>query len=144
MEVEQLIGAAQQLTGLPDLGDESILEALNGLVDATNDEAELNERGEKSVEGILAGALANRLRVEGYLSKHPELLERTVEKPMFVFGMPLTAEAAMRAHLADNPKGKYGRHVYALEGYGLTAEAVRALYNDYCERFNIPLQEPAA
>ena len=90
MQTQNLIAAAQQLTGLTNLGDESILAPLNRLVDALNTEAKLNARGEKSVEGTLIGTLANRLRVEDYLTKHPELLQRPIEKPMFVFGLPRT------------------------------------------------------
>ncbi len=90
MQTKNLIAAAQELTGLTNLGDESILDALNRLVDALNGEAKLNARGEKSVEANLVSTLANRLRVEDYLAKHPELLERPIEKPMFVFGLPRT------------------------------------------------------
>ena len=41
------------------------------------------------------------------------------------------AEAGMRAWLADNPQGKFGRHEYKLAEYGLNgrrdAAALRAL-----------------
>ncbi len=90
MNVESLIAAARQQTGLTSLGDDSILDALNRLVTALNTEARLNARGEKSVEGNLVATLANRLKVEDYLARHPELLQRPVEKPMFVFGLPRT------------------------------------------------------
>ena len=35
-----------------------------------------------------------------------------------------SAENAMRAWLADNPQGKFGKHEYALDQFGLT-EALR-------------------
>jgi len=90
MRVQELIAAAQRETGVTNLGDESIIEGLNHLVDALNDEARLSARGEQSVQANLVDMLANRLRVEDYLASHPELLERPVEKPMFVFGLPRT------------------------------------------------------
>lgn len=90
MNVESLIAAAQQQTGLSNLGDPSILDALARLVDGLNNEAKLNARGEKSVEGNLVATLVNRLKVEDYLTKHPELLQKPVEKPLFVFGLPRT------------------------------------------------------
>lgn len=90
MQTQDLIAAAQQLTGLTSLGDDSILEGLNKLVDGLNNEAKLNARGEKSVEGNIIATLANRMRVEDYLAQHPELLERPIEKPLFVFGLPRT------------------------------------------------------
>ncbi len=90
MDVEELIAAARQETGLTDLGDERIMEALQRLVAALNSEAKLHARGQQSVESNLVATLANRMRVERYLSEHPELLERPVEKPLFVFGLPRT------------------------------------------------------
>ena len=56
------------------------------------------------------------------------------------FDEPFTeaAEAAMRAYLSGNPKGKHGKHEYALEEYGLTKEGVRRHFRDYVERFRIP------
>ena len=86
MQVDQLIAAAQGQTGCSNLGDDSILDALNRLVAALNSEAKLNERGEQSVQGNLVATLCNRLRIEDHLAAHPELLERPVEKPLFVFG----------------------------------------------------------
>ena len=55
------------------------------------------------------------------------------------FGLPLSsaAEAAMRAHVGDNPKGKHGSHAYALEEWGLSADAVRERLADYIERFGL-------
>ncbi len=104
MQTQALIAAAQQLTGgLTNLGDDSILDALNRLIDALNNEAKLNTRGAQSVQGMLIGTLANRLRVEDYLSKHPELLERPVEKPMFVFGLPRTGTTLVINLLSVDP-----------------------------------------
>ena len=55
------------------------------------------------------------------------------------FGLPLSkpAEAAMRAHVRDNPQGKHGRHAYALEEWGLEAGAVRERFKSYLERFDL-------
>jgi len=38
----------------------------------------------------LTTVLVNRLRIVDYLKRNPELLQRPVEKPMFVFGLPRT------------------------------------------------------
>jgi hypothetical protein len=90
LESAQLIAAARKQTGLFSLGDDAILEGLQQLVDALNTEARLTERGVQSVQGILVGTLANRLRVEDYLARHPELPQRPIDRPMFVFGLPRT------------------------------------------------------
>jgi hypothetical protein len=103
MQVQDLIAAAQQETGLSELGDDSILDALRRLVDALNSEAKLNERGEQSVTANLVAALANRMRIEDHLARHPELLERPIEKPLFVFGLPRTGTTLVINLLSVDP-----------------------------------------
>ncbi|MBY0421768.1 MAG: sulfotransferase, partial [Parvularculaceae bacterium] len=57
------------------------------------------------------------------------------------FDEPFTPEAerGMRAHLADNPQGKHGKHAYALEDYGLTRAGVRAHFADYIRDFGVKI-----
>jgi hypothetical protein len=47
------------------------------------------------------------------------------------------AEAGMRAWLADNPQGKFGRHTYRLAEYGLTPEALRPRFERYLSRYEV-------
>ena len=87
---EDVIAEAQAQTGLSETGHPSALEALRVLVDATNNEARLSESGEQRWKASLVANLANRMKILDYLAKHPELLERPIEKPTFVFGLPRT------------------------------------------------------
>lgn len=104
MNTEQLIAAARQATGgLTNLGDDSILQPLQRLVDALNAEARLSAQGEMIAQGMLIRALVNRLRVEDHLAKHPELLQRPIEKPMFVFGLPRTGTTLVINLLSVDP-----------------------------------------
>ena len=66
----------------------------------------------------------------------------TVRKIYERFDEPLTAEAeaAMHAYMADNQKGKHGKHSYDLAEYGLTREAVHERFKDYIERYDIPVK----
>lgn len=90
IDADAIVAAARHETGLHDLGDEGILEGLAVLCDALSREANLHARGEARVTASLVETLANRLRVEDYLKQHPQLLERPIEKPLFVFGLPRT------------------------------------------------------
>lgn len=90
LETSALLAAAREQTGLSNLGDDNILEGLDVLIDSINREAKLTEAGASRWEGMIVATLANRLRVEDWLASHPELLERPVEKPLFVFGLPRT------------------------------------------------------
>lgn len=103
MNVNDLIEAAEQSTGLNNIGDKGIYNALQILVDALNTEADLNERGQQNVAQDLVNTLSNRLRVEDYLSNHPELLQQPIEKPMFVFGLPRTGTTLVINLLNEDP-----------------------------------------
>ena len=47
------------------------------------------------------------------------------------------AEAAMRAYMADNQQGKFGRHAYSLEPFGLDAGELTERFAPYVERFGV-------
>jgi len=102
MDAQTLVAAAARQTGLDDLGDTSILVGLHKLIDALDTEANLSENGRKRFETNIVNTLANRLRVEDYLRKHPDLLQRPVDRPMFVFGLPRTGTT-----LAINLPGRW-------------------------------------
>jgi Sulfotransferase family len=44
-------------------------------------------------------------------------------------------EGAMRSCLAEKPKGKFGKHSYTLEQFGVTEDEVRERYKDYREQY---------
>jgi hypothetical protein len=90
MNVADIIDKARVATGLCDLGDPAVLEGLEVLVRASSEEAHLSEAGAPRWEANLVDILSNRLRIIDYLKQHPELLERPIERPTFVFGLPRT------------------------------------------------------
>jgi hypothetical protein len=47
------------------------------------------------------------------------------------------AEHSMRTWLADNPQGKFGKHEYALDQFGLTPDKVRSMFERYLSRYEI-------
>jgi hypothetical protein len=55
---------------------------LHKLVDALNSEANLTASGRKRWDSNIVSALVNRLRVEDYLQKHPDLMQRPVARPI--------------------------------------------------------------
>jgi len=103
ISTEKLLDTARQQAGLRDLGDDTILVGLHRLVDALNGEANLTERGETSIATIVTNTLVNRMRVENYLALHPGLLERKIDRPMFVFGLPRTGTTLTINLLSQDP-----------------------------------------
>src|SRR3546814_17115623 len=90
MQAQHIIAAASAATGLSDFGDPAALDGLERLVKSSNEEAQLSPAGAQRWMGNLIGIATNRLRPVDNMKKHPELLESTVETPMFVCGLPRT------------------------------------------------------
>ena len=90
MELDQIIAKARDATGLSDLGDLAALTGLEILVRASNEEARLSATGAARWEQSLVGTLSNRLRIVDYLKQHLDLLDRPIDRPLFVFGLPRT------------------------------------------------------
>lgn len=103
MTVDDVIAAARSQTGLTEIGDPAALEGLRRLVDAYAGEARFTERGTQLAQRDLVKYMAGRMRIEDWLARHPELLERPVEKPMFVFGLPRTGTTLVINLLAADP-----------------------------------------
>jgi hypothetical protein len=103
MDVAAIIAKARAATGLHDLGDPSAVEALALLTRATQEEAELSETGAQRWHGFIVANLIIRLRIVDYLKTHPELLERPIDKPMFVFGLPRTGTTLTINLLSTDP-----------------------------------------
>ena len=51
--------------------------------------------------------------------------------------LTLEAEAKMERFLAENPQGKFGRHVYSLADFGFQSEAIEEQFRFYTERFDL-------
>jgi Sulfotransferase family len=47
------------------------------------------------------------------------------------------AEAAMQGWLDDNPQGKFGKHEYNLEKYGLSVEGLQPIFADYLASYDV-------
>lgn len=99
---EELIGRARKETGLDRFDDESFYEGLELYLsdyNANERSAECNERN----AAYVVKALSDRLRIEDALRCRPELLDRPVERPVFVFGVPRTGTTLLSNLLAADP-----------------------------------------
>ncbi len=100
--VDQLIEAARKQTGLEKFDSDSYREGLEVLVADMNNVA-YSESGVARNQGSLVGYLAARLKTTDYLAKRPELLQRPIEKPVFVFGIPRTGTTLLSNLFACDP-----------------------------------------
>lgn len=101
-------GAAEQ-TGLTDFGDDSFEEGLGILLSSLDTEARLNERGHAFLYPRITGYLAQRLQVEDWYRRHPEIDEVPIVAPVIGLGLPRTGSTALSMLLAQDPDIRYLR-----------------------------------
>ena len=80
--------------------DDEFEPLLDRLLKALNTEASLNEVGVGFHGTRLRDLLTNRLRMEAWIEKHPEILEETIERPIVVVGLPRTGTTMLHPTIA--------------------------------------------
>jgi len=83
-----VLAAARERTGLADFGADDFRPRLRAWLDAADADDELNALGRLGVFGNCVRALANRLRVEDLVRRHPEILAVPIDRPIIVAGLP--------------------------------------------------------
>ncbi len=106
---DELLAAASARTGLDDFGDESFLDGLGRLLAALRDEARLNARGAEFFYARIARYLEQRLQVEDWYRRHPEIDEVPIRAPLIGVGLPRTGSTALSILLAKDPRVRYLR-----------------------------------
>ncbi|KUH85107.1 MULTISPECIES: sulfotransferase [unclassified Mycobacterium] len=104
-----LMARAVDRTGLDDFGDDSFREGLEILTRALRDEARLNVRGEGFVYPRIELHLSQRLQVEDWYRRHPEIDDEPLVAPLFGLGLPRTGSTALSFLLAQDPAVRYLR-----------------------------------
>ncbi len=102
IHVDQLIETAIARTGSDDFGGDSWREGLDVLVDSLVAESALNELGESVMIDQILGLLVNRLEVEQWYARHPEIHEQEIVAPLFGLGLPRTGSTALSFLLASD------------------------------------------
>ena len=73
LDADSIVAEARQRAGLDHFGDESFREPLGRMLEAYETEADLNENGRMAQRDRTIGLLVNRLRLEDWLTRHPEI-----------------------------------------------------------------------
>ena len=98
-----LVEAAVGETGLDDLGEPTWCEGLDRLLEDLDRSAHLNDLGTTIVETDLTAYLANRLRIVGWRTGHPDVGRGTVDGPLVICGQPRTGTTILYDLLAQDP-----------------------------------------
>jgi hypothetical protein len=102
---EQLLNEAIAATGgLTDFGDGSFRLALTRLCDALETEGRLSGMGAQILRQKIVGHLSNRLRIEDYFRRHPEIAQEKVAAPLVIVGLPRTGTTRLQRLLSRDPR----------------------------------------
>ncbi len=82
------MSAARRRTGLNDFGDDRFREGLRVLVDAFEAADTANAFGRLFFREYCTLRLINRLKIQAGLSRHPEILDVPIRRPLFITGLP--------------------------------------------------------
>ena len=102
-EEEAVLASARAVDGLEDFGDPAFMEPLRALLQSLA-AAPLNGPGAKIMRASVVHSLANRLRLQHWLSHQPEICEERIEAPLVVVGMMRSGTTLMQRLLAADPR----------------------------------------
>jgi hypothetical protein len=103
LDVDGILAEARRQTGLSDWGDERFLTNLRHVVDCVLAKEGFTPLARIILRQSFVRAVCNRLWLQAWLRSHPAVLERRVERPIFVLGFPRTGTTVLQNLLAAHP-----------------------------------------
>jgi hypothetical protein len=103
---DDLMAAARDETGLSDFGDDSFRDGLERLCRSLTNEATLNAIGEFALPQLLGKLLTNRLHIEDWYARHPEIDDEPLVAPLIGLGLPRTGSTALSCLLAEDANAR--------------------------------------
>ncbi|WP_020648057.1 sulfotransferase family protein [Solimonas variicoloris] len=102
---EELIADARAAAGgLADFGAPPLRPALDRLCAALDQEAKLSDTGRYLLRQKIVTQLTNRLRIEDYFAKHPEIAQEKIAAPIVIVGLPRTGTTKLHRLLSRDPR----------------------------------------
>lgn len=120
---DELIARARRRTGLVDFGCTPFEEALQNLLSACREEAELGLFGRFATHWDAVRFLSNLLRLHEEERRTPKITELPIERPIFIAGLPRSGTTFLHSLLAQDQTNLVPRvwqliHPYPLGGPG--------------------------
>jgi hypothetical protein len=104
INTSELFDSAAAATGLDDFGEDSFREGLARFVASINTESSLSEFGRSAMRAMIIGLLSNRLQIERWYRRHPEINDERILDPVFITGIPRSGSTALSHMLALDPE----------------------------------------
>jgi len=100
--LDQLVDLARRRAGHDSFHSESYRDGLALLVSEINRMDRFTPAGVEHFESRVVAYLANRLKIDAYIAANPDVLERPIEAPVVVLGMPRTGSTLLSNLLATD------------------------------------------
>ena len=88
LSVETILGKATNDTGLTDFGPDDFRPRLARLVDEWNGDTRMTALNRMILFDVASRHAANRLLIQDYLVKHPDVHDEVIDRPIIVVGLP--------------------------------------------------------
>jgi hypothetical protein len=102
-DVDGLLAEAREATGLSDFGADAFLEPLTVAAQALDTEARLSPDGRIGQRAGLVGHLTQRLLLEEWIRRHPDIVDERVDAPVVIAGLPRTGTTMLYRMLSVSP-----------------------------------------
>ena len=109
LEKDALMSAAVEQTGLDDFGDPWFTGPFSVLLDSIREEARLNKAGEFAARLQFGKVLADRLTAIEWYKRHPEILERSIPRPVVIVGPMRSGTTRLHRLLASDHRFSHMR-----------------------------------
>lgn len=103
LQSAEFIEAAEAITGLSRFHSNSFREGLDLFVVEFDHSPHVHDKGRAALRKLYVGYLANRLRVDDYFRKKPDLADCRVSSPVMTMGMPRTGTTLVNHLLGTDP-----------------------------------------
>ncbi len=104
LQPQDLLATARKATGLQDIGDEHFFEPMQRLIEALEEEADLNPLGRFMNRTNILRLLKHRLYAQDLLRRHPEILQRAIPDPVVVVGLGRSGTTRLHRLLASDSR----------------------------------------
>ena len=106
LDPDTIIRAAARKARSEHFGDRDFIKRLERIVAAIEREADLHWIGRVAVRQSIEGALVNRFGLYRYRAEHPEIVNGSIEEPLFIVGFPRTGTTILFNLLGQDPANR--------------------------------------
>ena len=103
LNLGSMIAEAKARAGYSSLGNEFDPEPFERLIKSVNEEAGLSSQGVAAFPEFIIHALENRLEIEEWYRRHPEIKDEEIVAPIFGVGLPRTGSTLLVCLMALDP-----------------------------------------